>query len=348
MDVASARVVATLVTPYLRYALINSVDFHPSGTLLSATYGQNDGVAIYRLDGAKGPRLAQKLRNPWARLSNPQHAAFTPDGRRLVVVNWEDGTLATYACAPDGRLAMRPLEHLPPPEGVATFRPHGISPSRDGRWLAMAYGASTKDGRALLVRRLGEPGMPVFAMRGAQDLPGVPKGVCFTPDGGHLVASFTHPDTMVVFRLDTERPALEPVQTVEGTALGIARPEDIRLSPDGTLLAVTNNSGHTISLHGFDPRKVRLEVAPPRAVLGAPDVPLTGPHGVAFSPDGGLLAVSEFGPVRLDTKGDVYRTKGTRRRLARVQLVALESPQPAAATVPGSPKAAARGRAKAP
>ena len=70
--------VAAVHNPGPNYSLINSIDYHPTQNLFCATYTHNNKVILYEINDAGKPEVVQILSNPLARLSEPQHAVFSP------------------------------------------------------------------------------------------------------------------------------------------------------------------------------------------------------------------------------------------------------------------------------
>ena len=69
----------------------------------------------------------------------------------------------------------------------------------------------------------------------------------------------------------------------------VARPENLAFSPDGTLLAVTNSAGGTVTIFAVDLQTHLIDPTPVGSIECGPHV---NPHGIAFSPDGGVLFFS--------------------------------------------------------
>ena len=79
-----------------RPSLVNSVDFHPNKNLFCATFTHNDQIVIYHLNKSEQVKITQVLKIPHSKLSCPQHALFSEDGRSLIVANWCNQTFTVY------------------------------------------------------------------------------------------------------------------------------------------------------------------------------------------------------------------------------------------------------------
>lgn len=126
--------VAALDNPCPRYSLINSVDFHPSQNRFCVTYTQCDRVVLYEVDSAGKLHAVQTLANPKSCLCKPQHAAFSPDGKKLSVANWINQTVAVYKLREEGLFEATPSAVIPPLDQLASCRPHGLCISPCGKF----------------------------------------------------------------------------------------------------------------------------------------------------------------------------------------------------------------------
>lgn len=117
------------------YSLLNSVHFHPWENIFCVAHTHNNRIFVYKIDEAGQLQTVQVLKNPEAHLRQPQHAAFSPDGQKLVVANWKSQTLNVYPLHPDGFFSLKPISISP---SLAIFRgckPHGVAFSLSGKYL---------------------------------------------------------------------------------------------------------------------------------------------------------------------------------------------------------------------
>jgi len=74
-------------------------------------------------------------------------------------------------------------------------------------------------------------------------------------------------------------------------------PEDIKFSPTGRVFAVSSSKMSKILFYSFDPTSNTFGRNLPIAQLKSPEARLHFPHGIAFSKDGTIFAVTQFGDV---------------------------------------------------
>lgn len=304
--------------------LVNSVDFHPILNRFCVTFTHNNRVIIYQVDENGKISIFQKLENPSAELSCPQHAVFSKDGKNLIVANWCNQTFNIYRADRSGAFRSNPIAVLNYPPGLQEHRPHGIVVSPDGLYLAVAYGASKTHPKALALYRMDQLGTKqvYFELIDLQNLLAIPKGVAFTPDGSHLVVTFSDTNSLAIYPLDWDKEKIVsvPKQVLTGK---IARPEDVKFSPDGTLCAVSNSSKNRVTFYKFDKELNLFSQNEPLYTIGE-DVPLNFPHGLAFSSDGQYLAITQFGSVQFSENDDLI-SWGDHREESIVLLKLLPS-----------------------
>jgi WD40 repeat protein len=310
------------------YTLINSVDFHPTENLFCVTYTQGNCIMLYKIDSNGDVTLIQTLKNPLARLSDPQHAIFSNDGKKIIVANWTNQTLTVYDNRKNDLFYEVPAAIAPAPNLLSQNRPHGIITSPCGNYLAIAYGACNYYEQAIGIFRITKKGNGyelISKFTAAEGLPGTPKGIAFSPDGNCLLVTFSDLNNFVIFDLGVEKTILPtPRQVIEGPETGISRPEDIKISPDRSFCAVTNSDLHTVTFYTFDKALNKITDNKPCYTLQNPEANICSPHGIAFSPDGAYFVLTQFGSIFTaddggigwelnippeDSKFTVYKTK---------------------------------------
>lgn len=317
--------VAIIINPCPCYTLVNSVDFHPQKNLFCVTYTHSNIVALYKIDAAGKPKMVQILSNPSAALSEPQHAVFSPDGEKIVVANWTNQTLTVYRCEEKSFFSKKPAAVIPSDSRLAQHKPHGIAFSPCGKFLAIAYGAANYYQRAIALLRMTKEGMGyelVDVLQGVEALPGIPKGITFSPDGTCLLVTFSDANCLVIYDLakQDQTIALIPRQIIRGQETKISRPEDVKISPDGNCCAITNSDQHTVTFYPFDKISNQITQNTPSYVLQNPEAHLCFPHGIAFSPDGSFLLVTEFGPIRTTKEEDIAWDTTMRPDQAKISI----------------------------
>lgn len=313
--------VAVVVSPCPRYSLINSVDFHPSQNLFCVAYWQCDRVILYALDSQGNPHMVQTLANPTACLCKPQHAVFSPNGEKIFVVNWKNQTIAVYQHMSDGFYCETPAAVFPIPSQLASHRPHGMAISPCGHFLAIAYGAEFHFPRAVALLRLSEGNCELVSFV-QKELPGIPKGITFSPDGTCLLVTFSDVNCLTIYEIADQQIQPFPRETLQGAEMGaeISRPEDVKISPNGKICALTNSGQNNVAFYSFDPSSNRITASIPISILQN----FLLPHGIAFSPDGSFLVVTEFGDIATNDEGGVSWNKNTPPKEARFQVFKIK------------------------
>ncbi len=323
--------VATIINPFPAYTLLNSVAFHPHENLCCVACTHANQVALYRIDDKGLPAMVQSLSNPQANLCHPAHAAFSPDGKKISVANWSNQTIAIYQADDHGLFGPMPAAIIPCPERLTPHRPHASAFSPCGKFLAIAYGASSCYGRALALFRVAADGIGCqlfHLLQGNEELPGIPKGVAFSHDGTCLLVTFADENSLLIFGISkTDGKILKtPLQVIQGDETGISRPEDVKLSPNGDYCALSNSDKHTVSFYPFDKASNRLTQSMPCYVLENPEAELCFPHGLAFSPDGLFFLITEFGPIHTMDDGGIFWEHDTPAEQAKVHIYKTHFP----------------------
>lgn len=281
-------------------------------------------MRLFRLSKAGKPSLVQQLGKSKAGLSHPQHAVFTPDGRKLIVANWSGENFCVYARGLFGRYSRKPIAVNPFPPCLASYKPHGIEISPSGKWIAVAFGSTLSHPMAISLFRFdaatGEARL-LSLMEGG-DLSGIPKGICFTPDETAILVTFSNTHCVALYGISADSGAIEPTprQIITGPATGFARPEDVKLTRDHNFVIVTNSGANTLTFHAFDPATNRITRDVPAHIIEDPVSGLNFPHGVALSPDGDFMVVSHFGPIETTHDENIRFSHETPSDYARITI----------------------------
>jgi 6-phosphogluconolactonase (cycloisomerase 2 family) len=273
-------------------------------------------VGIYRLDSDQKPRLVQTLKNPRAELSIPQHALFFRNEEKLAVANWLEPSLLIYTKSKEN-YREKPTHKFSFPTTLSNAKPHGMAFSPCGQILAIAFGASAQFDKAIGLFQITSNQLLTLSLVKDSALPGPPKGICFTPDGSHLLVSFADPSQLALFSVQNQVIDPLPVQIIEGPATRLSRPEDVKISSEGNYCAVSNSDQDTITFYAI--KENRLDPLP-FASLENPASQLQFPHGLSFSADGNYLAITQFGPIYVTPEGNVLWDLKLSAKTARINL----------------------------
>jgi DNA-binding beta-propeller fold protein YncE len=118
--------------------------------------------------------------------------------------------------------------------------------------------------------------------------------------------SFCEPSSLSIFSICNETINPLPKQTISEANAQLSRPEDVKISPDGSYCAVTNSDKNNIAFYRFDKHSNSIPDINPFYFLQNPESRLVFPHGLAFSIDEKYLAVTQFGHVQITEEGDIF------------------------------------------
>ncbi|MEC7839348.1 MAG: beta-propeller fold lactonase family protein [Chlamydiota bacterium] len=312
--------VHSLINPNHKRGLVNSVDFHPNKNQCCVTYTQNNKVILYNIDN-KGIHLSQILQNPHSKLNSPQHAIFSKDGRHLIVANWTNQTFNVYSSDNHGCFLESPHTVTSYANGFKNFHPHGIALSPEGDFLAVAFGASKLYPRGIALFKVmdlddTQPSFTPYTLLQSPEIhEGIPKGIIFSPDGSHLLVTFSETNSISLYEINKEIDTINviPKQVIKGFNTKISRPEDIKFTANNEFIAVSNSTSDCITFYPFNSTKNRFTSQTPSFTLKNPESDLSFPHGLAFSYDGKYFGVTQFGNVIFNKNGDLSSWKGPRK-----------------------------------
>lgn len=315
------------------YSLINSIAFHPSENLFCAAFSSVSQLINFKVDRFGQARVTQVIKNPEALLDGPQHVVFTRDGQKIVAVNWSSENFTIYQREADQRYATVPVACIPFPTPLQGFKPHGMDVSPSGKLLAVAFGWTSTHPKAIGLFRFDSAGPSMQLLDWIPDdgLVGTPKGIAFSPDESSLLVTYADLNCICIYAIDraTGRINQVPTQVFEGESTRLFRPEDIKVARDGNSITVSNSNADCVSSYAFDSTHNRILQQTPTQELANPDAHLRFPHGIAFSPNGALLVVSQFGPLPVTSNGDIIFGKETPRQQAKINIYRHQQSNPA-------------------
>jgi uncharacterized repeat protein (TIGR01451 family) len=124
-------------------------------------------------------------------------------------------------------------------------------------------------------------------------------GIAITPDGGHLyVTNDAGQNSLSQYAVSPSTgglTALTPATVAVSVASTSANPEDVTVDPTGRWLYSANPFGPSLSQLRIDPTTGALTLVNEFTSSVSPALTLTFPTGVAFSPDGKSLYVTDYG-----------------------------------------------------
>ncbi|WP_394789503.1 beta-propeller fold lactonase family protein [Rhodoferax sp.] len=318
------------------YSLINSVEFHPRENLFCAAFTTVNKLILMKVTQQGKLKTVQVIGNPTAALAEPQHAVFSQDGNKIIAVNWDNATFTIYERLPDGLYASKPVAVIPFPPELKDYKPHGIEISPSGEFLAVAFGVTTrhKKGLALFKYHHAESRLQLLNLIEEAQLPGIPKGIAFSPDESCLLVTFSNINSISVYDLDWAAGAIKvaPRQVFQGALTGLSRPEDIKISAEGDHLIVSNSGANTVTCYHFDKSSNSIGEETPYYILDNPNARIRFPHGISLSADGSVLAITQFGPLEEKDDGNIVFGHRTPRRQAKINIYRREHTRPVFST----------------
>ena len=224
--------------------------------------------------------------------ATPVAVAFSPSGGLLATSNVQADTISVFS-VDDVTGALTPVTQNPASNADTGAFPYGIAFSPDGGLLATANSAYTcaptcVNGSISTYRVAATGGLtPAFTV----DAELQPQSVTFTPNGLFLATANVYSSTVSVFGVDDASGALTPVTQIPASNADTGMyPYSATFSPSGALLAVPNEGANTLSM--FLVNDMTGALTPVTQTPASNADTGSGPVSVAFSPNGGLLAVA--------------------------------------------------------
>lgn len=181
---------------------------------------------------------------------------------------------------------------------------HGVRFSRNMDYLAYTLFGNPGKVRLFHLKKIGNE----LTIRSGKEMdtglfPLHPKAVDFSPDDRFIVICHSINNSRIRNRLsgaltvhtfDPINGIIEPTPVCTiGTSELLCVPEDVRFTPDGLSVLVTNHGSDTVTIHAFDPDTGQIGES--KIFLQNPAAQLTFPHGLSISPNSKYLAVTNYG-----------------------------------------------------
>ncbi len=298
---------------------VNPMALSPDGSLLFAAQRVAPfKVITYRIDAGSGhlQRLGQA---PLA--DSMAYLATDRSGRFLLAASYGGALLSVQAIDKDGQVSDKPQVYKTGPFA------HSIRTDLSDRFVyAGNLGADkvlqfSQDKQSGALTPIGEGFASTTAKTG-------PRHIAFSPDGKFLYVVGELSGTVTGYAIDGQTGALKQVSEASGipASLGLAHGEarsaanndlkddptpriwaaDIRLSPDGSLLYITERTTSSVSAFKVDTKDGSLKF------LGNYPVQEKQPRNIAFFPNGKWLLVTgeksqTIGSYRIGDKGSLER-----------------------------------------
>jgi len=269
---------------------------HPNGRVLYAVNeleqfggkptGAVSAFAIARESGALTP-LNQLPSHGKA----PCYVSVDRTGHTVLVANYVSGTIATFTVRQDGGLA----------EARTIVQHEGKGPDAERQEGPHAHCIITDPGnRYVIAADLGVDGVLIYnfnektgsistVANGVATNPGAgPRHLAFHPTGRFLYVINELDSTLVVYRYDGDRGALDQVQVTAASPGGTAKnfPADVHVSPSGRFLYGSNRGDNTVAVFSIDPSSGQLTAVQQVSTGG------DWPRNFAFDPTGRFLLVA--------------------------------------------------------
>ncbi len=192
--------------------------------------------------------------------TDPCHVTVDPAGRVVLVANFASGSVCALPILADGSLGE--------PSAFIQHRGSSVDPVRQAGPHAHAV-TLDESGRFLFVPDLGLDRVMIYrldAERGAlvpNDPPWVsvpagagPRQIAFHPNGPYAYLINELNSTVIAFRYDASRGALEHIQTVPTLPygyLGKSTTAEVQITPDGHYVYGSNRGHDSIAMYAVDP-----------------------------------------------------------------------------------------------
>ena len=269
-----------------------SVAFSPSGGLLETANYTSQTVSVFTVDEATG-QLTPVTQSPASKAnttSGPFSVTFSPSGGLLATANVDTNTVSIFTVdQATGQLA--PVTQSPASNADTGSGPASVAFSPTGLLATANYDSNTVS--TFTVNQATGQLTPVAQSPASNaDTGSGPASVAFSPDGGLLATANYESSTVSAFTVDEATGQLTPVtQSPASNADTGTYPFAVAFSPNGALLATENFGSASVSLFGVGDASGQLTPLPQSPASDE----ATGwrPVGLAFSPDGGLLATAD-------------------------------------------------------
>ncbi|MFT5115867.1 MAG: DNA-binding beta-propeller fold protein YncE [Parasphingorhabdus sp.] len=298
----AVRPIGDLSLPGEVRGIIPDISFHPSGKMFAVTTWADNRILIYGFANAP-PVLRQVIEGDVVGFKNAHSIAFTPSADRMIVNSYRDNSFVVFDVdTVDFSVDPIPAQIFETPGALQTSYPHSMDITQDGKYLACVYCDGDRGFNKIVIYRLDRNQSRydfgvVAVLEGEHFEYANPKGIAFTPDNRGILVTLSDTNNLVLYDFDPESAQLDadPRQILRNPESRLAHPEDISFSACESYFMVSNAGENNIGIYGYDQQQRRIINIEPVFNFGQPEVALNYPHGLDISPDGRILAVTDYG-----------------------------------------------------
>jgi len=300
-----AAILATALMPFAGHAQIAVSSNDGKAILVDGVSKMPDSPApdtVTIIDlGAKPPKVLAELQAPSSVAGPPQNVAITPDESiALVCASMKVDPADPKKLTADNRCSVIDLK-ANPPAVIATVEagssPAGVSINRAGN---MALVANRGDGTVSVFTIAGKTVTAAGKVDFGNPKAG-PSGTAFSPDGKTALVTRDGDHKISILSVNGTK-----VEDTKRMLTGGFRPYPVQVSPKGDIAATGNQGGGAGDIDTINIIDMKAKVA---RIVHTIDVGQIV-EGLAFSPDGGYLAVTAQDGSNRPASNPFHNAKG--------------------------------------
>ena len=288
---------AGLLTPVVQSPASNaatgtrpfSVAFSPSGRLVATANFLSNSVSMFTVSvtGLLTPVVQSPASNATTG-DRPSSLAFSPSGGLIAVTNSSANSVSMFKVDSVTGL-LTPVIQSPASNATTGTGPRSVAFSPSGGVIAVTNeGSNTVSMFTVSVTGLLTPVVQSPASNATTG--SFPTSVAFSPSGGVIAVATQGSNSVSMFTVSVTGLLTPVVQSPASNATTGSGPSSVAFSPSGGVIAVTNSNSNSVSMFKVD--SVTGLLTP--VVQSPASNANTGaaPFSVAFSPSGGVIAVT--------------------------------------------------------